>query len=135
MKSLFKATPTLLTESKQEKLFYMLLVLLTALGQFLCASGSGAAAGNDAVAGWVHTAMNVANTSIGILIFIPKTRALAALLSGIISALSMTANDTFYDFAFFIKRLPFDGSLFSVSVVLLVHYWPDLRHTLTANPS
>ena len=135
MKSLFKATPTMLGHSKKENIFYVLLVLLMALGQFLCASGSGPSSGNDAVAGWVHAAMNLANTSIGILVFFPKTRALAALLSAIISALSMTANYTFYGLAFFVKLLPFDGSLFAVSLLIMIHYWPDLRNTIKAAQS
>jgi len=35
----------------------------------------------------------------------------------------------------FFKRLPFDGSLFLVSLLILIHHWPDLRYTFTANPS
>ena len=130
---LFAATPTMLLDNKKEKIFYIILVLLMALGQFLCASGSGPSLGVDPVSGWIHTAMNIFNTIIGILVLIPKTRAFAALLSTVISTVSMTANYTFYGFSYFLKLLPFDGLLFVVSLLILIHYWPDLCNTFKAN--
>ena len=130
---LFAATPTMLLDNKKEKIFYIILVLLMALGQFLCASGSGPSSGVDPVSVWVHTDMNIFNTIIGILVLIPKTRAFAALLSTVISTVSMTANYTFYGFSYFLKLLPFDGLLFTVSLLILIHYWPDLRNTFKAN--
>jgi hypothetical protein len=135
IKSLFQSTPTLLLDSKKQKIVYRFLVLLMALGQFLCASGSGPSSGDDAVSGWVHIAMNGANITIGLLVLMPKTRALAAVLSAVIATMSMMANDAFYGSAYFFKLLPFDGSLFLVSLLILVHHWPDLRYTFKANPS
>jgi len=135
IKSLFQSTPTLLLDRKKQKIVYLFLVLLMALGQFLCASGSGPSSGDDAVSGWVHRAMNGANITIGLLVLMPKTRALAAVLSAVIAAMSMMANDAFYGSAYFFKRLPFDGSLFLVPLLILIHHWPDLRYTFTANPS
>jgi hypothetical protein len=101
IKSLFQSTPTLLLDSKKQKIVYLFLVLLMALGQFLCASGSGPSSGDDAVSGWVHRAMNGANITIGLLVLMPKTRALAAVLSAVIAAMSMRANDAFYGSAYF----------------------------------
>lgn len=133
MNLLFKPTPTMRLDDRKKRVFYFILVLLMALGQFLCASGSGPSSGADPVSGWIHTAMNIANTTIGILVLIPKTRAFAALLSATISTMSMMANYKFYGLTYFVKLLPFDGTLFIVSLLILVHYWSDLRNTFRAN--
>ena len=132
MTILFKSTPVMLADSKRVRLVYTVLVLLVALGQLICASGSGSSAGPDSVSGAVHTAMNIANTIIGILVLIPRARVFGALLSAIILTMSMTANYAFYGTAYFLKLLPFDGSIFIVSTVVAVHYWPDLRRALKA---
>ena len=117
-------------DSKSQAKFYAVLVALIALGQFACASGSGGSAGSDSVSGGVHTAMNVANTMIGLLVLIPRTRAIAAVFSAVILTLSMAANYTFYGVSYFLKLLPFDGSIFLVSVIVAVHYAADIRNTL-----
>jgi hypothetical protein len=127
---LFTPTATMRLESKRQRVVYRLLVLLMALGQFLCAAGSGPSSGPDPVSAWTHTAMNVANTALGLIVFIPRTRAMAAVLSATISALSMAANYIFYGAPYFVKLLPFDGLLFIVSLLITMHYLPDLRHTL-----
>ena len=87
------------------------------------------------MSGWVHIAMNGANITLGLLVLMPKTRALVAVLSAVIATMSVMANDAFYGSAYFFKLLPFDGSLFLVSLLILVHHWPDLRYTIKANPS
>jgi len=127
MTFLFKSTPVMLADSKRERLVYTVLVLLVALGQFICASGSGSSAGPDSVSGGVHTAMNIANTIIGLLVLIPLTRVVGAVLSALILTMSMAANYAFYGTAYFVKLLPFDGSIFILSVIVAVHYWPDLH--------
>jgi hypothetical protein len=105
------------------------LVCWVAFGQLLCASGSGPSTGADPVAGWVHTAMNIANVIIAILVLTPKTRALGAMLSAIILFISMSANLTFYGFAYFLKLSLFDLAFFIPSIVIFVHYKQDLAQT------
>ena len=132
MTFLFKSTPVMLADSKRERLAYTVLVLLVALGQFICASGSGSSAGPDSVSGGVHTAMNIANTIIGLLVLIPRTRVVGVVLSALILTMSMAANYAFYGTAYFVKLLPFDGSIFILSVIVAVHYWRDLRRARKA---
>ncbi len=133
LKFLSQSTRVMAADSKFQANVYAALVVLIALGQFACASGSGGSAGSDTVSGGVHTAMNVANTMIGVLVLIPRTRAIAALLSAVILILSMTANYTFYGVPYFLKLLPFDGSIFLVSVIVAVHYAAEIRNTFKNN--
>lgn len=130
MKHIFRSTPVMLTDNSKKQRIYSVLVLVVALGQFMCAYGSGGASGADSVSGWVHTAMNIANTMIGISVLIPTTRVWGAAFSSIILAMSMAANYKFYGAAYFLKLLPFDGSLFILSIWLAVHYWPDARQMM-----
>jgi hypothetical protein len=39
----------------------------------------------------------------------------------------------FYGAAYFLKLLPFDGSIFIFSILVGVHYLPDVRVLLKAN--
>ena len=71
--------------------------------------------------------MNLANTAIGLMSFLAATRARAALLSTTIVSTSLIANFYFYDLKYFFALLPFDGSLFAVSVLILIHCRRDLR--------
>ena len=84
LKYLFGPTAVMSADSRRQKIVYSIVVLLVAFGQFICASGSGSSAGPDSVSGGVHTAMNIANTLIGILVLIPRTRVLGGVLSAII---------------------------------------------------
>jgi len=119
----------MLNESKKAKIIFTILVFWVALGQLLCASGSGPSTGADPIAGWVHTAMNVVNVIIALLVLIPKTRALGAMFSTIILFISMSANLTFYGFAYFLKLSSFDLVFFIPSIVIAIHYKPDLAET------
>ena len=129
MSKLFSPTWVMLNESKKAKIIFTILVCWVAFGQFLCASGSGPSTGADPVSGWVHTAMNIANVIIAILVLTPKTRALGAILSTIILFISMSANLTFYGFTYFLKLSPFDLAFFIPSILIFIHYRPDLVQT------
>ena len=129
MSKLFSPTSAMLNESKKAKIIFTILVCWVAFGQFLCASGSGPSTGADPVAGWVHTAMNIVNVIIALLVLTPMTRALGALLSTIILFISMSANLTFYGFTYFLKLSPFDLAFFIPSILIFIHYRPDLAQT------
>ena len=116
-------------DSKKAKLIFTILVCWVVFGQLLCASGSGPSTGADPVSGWIHTAMNIANVIIALLVLTPKTRALGAMLSTMILLVSMSANWTFYGFAYFLKMSPFDLAFFIPSIVVFMHYRPDLAQT------
>ena len=120
----------MLNESKRVKVTFTILVCWVVFGQLLCASGSGPSAGADPVSGWVHTAMNIANVIIALLVLTPKTRALGAMLSTMILLVSMSANWTFYGFAYFLKLSPFDLAFLIPSIVIFIHYRADLVETL-----
>jgi hypothetical protein len=129
MRQLFTPTSVMLNESKKAKIIFTILVCWVAFGQLLCASGSGPSTGADPVAGWVHTAMNIVNVIIALLVLTPMTRALGALLSTIILFISMSANLTFYGFTYFLKLSLFDFAFFIPSIVIFIYYRPDLEQT------
>jgi hypothetical protein len=129
MKELFRPTSVMSHDSKKSKLIFTILVCWVVIGQLLCASGSGPSTGADPVSGWIHTAMNIANVIIALLVLTPKTRALGAMLSTMILLVSMSANWTFYGFAYFLKLSPFDLAFFIPSIVVFMHYRPDLAQT------
>jgi hypothetical protein len=129
MKELFRPTSVMSHDSKKAKLIFTILVCWVAFGQLLCASGSGPSTGADPVSGWVHTAMNIANVIIALLVLTPKTRAMGAMLSTMILLVSMSANWTFYGFAYFLKMSPFDLAFFIPSIVVFMHYRLDLLNT------
>jgi len=129
MKELFRPTSVMSHDSKKAKLIFTILVCWVVFGQLLCASGSGPSTGADPVSGWIHTAMNIANVIIALLVLTPKTRALGAMLSTMILLVSMSANWTFYGFAYFLKMSPFDLAFFIPSIVVFMHYRPDLAQT------
>ena len=118
------------SESRRAKAIFTILVCWVVFGQLLCASGSGPSTGADPVSSWVHTAMNMANVIIALLVLAPKTRALGAMLSTMILLVSMSANWMFYGFAYFLKLSPFDLAFFIPSILIFMHYRADLAQTL-----
>jgi len=129
MRELFRPSSVMQSDSRRAKVIFTILVCWVAFGQLLCASGSGPSTGADPVSSWVHTAMNIANVIIALLVLTPKTRALGAMLSTMILLVSMSANWTFYGFAYFLKMSPFDLAFFIPSIVVFIHYRPDLLNT------
>ena len=129
MREFFRPSSVMQSDSRRAKIIFTILVCWVAFGQLLCASGSGPSSGTDPVSSWIHTAMNIANVIIALLVLIPKTRALGAMLSIMILLVSMSANWTFYGFAYFLKLSPFDLAFLIPSIMVLLHYRADLAQT------
>jgi hypothetical protein len=100
----------------------MALVVLVAIGQFLCASGSGNPGTSEPLPDWINNMANVINIVIGIMVLIPRTRVLAASLSVIVTVISMITNYLVDGPAYFFQVLPFSLVLLGVSFYVWVHY-------------
>jgi len=97
-------------------------LMLMAVGQFLCASGSGNPATIDPLPDWVNNSANIANIVIGLMVFIPRTRVLAACLSVLITLISMITNYVVDGYDFFLQALVFNLVLIGVSLHVYFHY-------------
>ena len=97
-------------------------VMILAIGQFLCASGSGDPATIEPLPDWVNNTANIANVVIGLLVFIPRTRVLAACLSVLITLISMITNYVVDGYDFFLQALVFNLVLIGVSLYVYFHY-------------
>jgi hypothetical protein len=97
-------------------------LILMAVGQFLCASGSGNPATIDPLPDWVNNSANIANIVIGLMVFIPRTRVLAACLSVLITLISMITNYVVDGYDFFLQALVFNLVLIGVSLHVYFHY-------------
>ena len=99
---------------------------LVAVAMLLCASGSGNPTTAQPLPDWINTSVNVLNVVFAILVLIPKTRALGALLAALNMVASMYTNYAVDGYDYFMKVLAFDLASLVVSLVVLLHYWRDL---------
>lgn len=100
----------------------MLCVVLMAIGQFLCASGSGHPDTPVPLPDWVNNTANVINIVIAIMVLIPRVRVLAASLSVVVTVVSMVTNYLVDGVDYFFQVLPFSLVLLGVSLYVWVHY-------------
>ena len=100
----------------------MFCVVLIAIGQFLCASGSGQPSTAEPLPDWLNNAANVVNVVIGIMVFIPRTRVLSAGLSVLITLASIATNYFVDGYDYFLKVLAFDLVLIAVSLYVYFYY-------------
>ena len=100
----------------------ILCVVLMAIGQFLCASGSGSPDTLEPLPDWINNTANVINIVIGIMVFIPRVRVLAASLSVVVTVVSMITNYLVDGPAYFVQVLPFSLVLLGVSLCVFLHY-------------
>jgi hypothetical protein len=100
----------------------MIFVVLMAIGQFLCASGSGHPETPAPLPDWLNDTANVINIVIGVMVFIPRIRVLAASLSVVVTVVSMITNYLVDGPAYFFQVLPFSLVLLGVSLYVFWHY-------------
>jgi len=107
---------------KIKKNLPMFFVVLMAIGQFLCATGSGHPDTPEPLPDWINNTTNAINIVIGVMVLIPRTRVLAAGLSVVVTVASMVTNYLVDGHAYFLQVLPFSLVLLGVSLYVSVHY-------------
>lgn len=103
----------------------LLCVILVAVGQFLCASGSGNPDTPQPLPDWINNSANIINIVIGLTVFIPRFRVPAAAASILITIVSIATNYLVDGYEYFLKVLAFDLLLLGVSLFVFIYY----RHT------
>ena len=134
MIGLFKRTPVMWNDSRSAHQFYTAVAVLLALTQFACAAGSGNPATAAPLSDAVNIAANVLAVVIGLLVLVPRTRALGGLLAGLNMVASMVTNYTVDGLDYFLQVLAFDLASLALALIVLWHYRPDLRHTFWSTP-
>ncbi len=131
MNELTKSTPVMSRDSKRANTIFTILAVLVALSMFVAASGSGS--GNPAVEeplpAWVDIGANVVSAIIGILVLLPKTRAVGAVAAAANMLLSMFVNYRVDGFDYFLYVLPYNIGTLAIALMLVWHYWEDLSYT------
>jgi hypothetical protein len=131
---LFKRTAVMQGDSQATHRIFTTVAVLLALTQFACATGSGNPATAAPLSDAVNLAANVLAVVIGLLVLVPRTRALGGLLAGLNMAASMVTNYTVDGLDYFLQVLAFNLASLALALMVLWHYRRDLRHTFRSNP-
>ena len=134
MIGLFKRTAVMQSDSRSTHKFYTGVAVLLALTQFACATGSGNPATAAPLPDGVNIAANVLAVGIGLLVLMPRTRALGGLLAALNMVASMFTNYEVDGLDYFLQVLFFDLSSLTLALMVLWHYRSDLRHTFRSTP-
>ena len=97
-------------------------VVLMAIGQFMCTSGSGHPDTPAPLPDWINNTTSAINIVIGVMVFIRRVRVLAASLSVVVTVASMVTNYLVDGHAYFLQVLPFSLVLLGVSLYVCFHY-------------
>jgi hypothetical protein len=131
---LFKRTAVMQQDSYSTHRFYTGVTVLLALTQFACAAGSGNPATAAPLPDGVAIAANVLAVVIGLLVLIPRTRALGGLLAGWNMTASMLTNYEVDGIDYFLQVLAFDLASLALALLVLWRYRSDLRYTFRSTP-
>lgn len=109
---------------------FTVLAVLVALAMFLAASGSGSEqpAGDTTIPGWVDIAANLASVVFGLLVLVPRTRVVGALLAVANMVVSMYTNYQVDGVDYFVKVIGFNIATIVFASMLAGHYFADLWH-------
>ncbi|MEM9463916.1 MAG: hypothetical protein AAGA90_01005 [Actinomycetota bacterium] len=101
--------------------------VVVAIAMFLAASGSGS---GDFVADpppdWLNIGGNVFSVVIGLLVLVPRTRALGAILATGNMFVSMYLNHRYDGVDYFVDLIPFNTVTIMLASILIGHYVADL---------
>ncbi len=127
--TLFQPTPVSQADSRRAHIAYTAAAVLVAAAMFLAASGSGNPATEKPLPDWVNTGANVLCMFIGVLVLLPRFRAVAAIAAALNMVASMVANYQVDGYAYFVQVLPFNLVTLVLSLVLAWHYRNDLTRS------
>lgn len=130
MKNLLSPTFVMRRDNKSANISYTLLAILVALAMFTAAAGAGPEeyAPQQPLPDWFNTLANIAAVAYGILVLIPRTRILGAILATVNMILSMYVNYTAGGVGFFVFAIPFNTATIMVASILIGHYLEDLPY-------
>lgn len=125
--ALFQKTGVMWRDTKTAHRVYTGLAVISAATMFIAAAGSGNPQTAEPLPDWINIGANIASAIIGILVLMPRTRVLGAVLAALNMLLSMSANYMVDGPDYFLKVLPFNLVAIAVSVLVAWHYRDDVR--------
>ncbi|MEM9036692.1 MAG: hypothetical protein AAGA99_18960 [Actinomycetota bacterium] len=129
MTSFFRPSFVTAAESRRERIVFTGIAIVVAVAMFLAASGSGS---GDPVGEQppvvVDVGGNVLSVVIGLLVLMPRTRAIGSILAIGNMFVSMYLNYTVDGVDYFVDLIPYNTVTIMLASVLLGHHAADLAH-------
>ncbi|MEM7335850.1 MAG: hypothetical protein AAF490_27480 [Chloroflexota bacterium] len=132
MKKFLEKTLVMKRDSRQANIAYTIIAVLVAIAMLIAASGSGTgvyASGELTLGRWVlDTGGNVLAVIIAVLVLIPRTRILGAIMAVILMFISIYLNYTIDGIEFFARAIPYNTGTIMLGSILIGHYFEDFRY-------
>ncbi|MEM7333367.1 MAG: hypothetical protein AAF490_14850 [Chloroflexota bacterium] len=130
MKKIVRPSFVMQRDGRLSNIAYTVIAVLVALAMFVAASGAGS---DDFVIeqplpDWFNIGANVISIIWAILVLIPRTRILGAILVVINMALSMYINYAVGGIEFFAFAVPYNTTTIMLGSILIGHYFEDLPY-------
>lgn len=109
---------------------YTIIAILVAIAMFIAASGAGSDEFiiEQPLPDWFNIGANVISIIWAVLVLIPRTRIVGAILVLINMALSMWVNYAVGGLEFFAFAVPYNTTTIALACLLIGHYFEDLRY-------
>lgn len=130
MKKLISQSFVMKRDSRLSRISYTIIALLVAVAMFIAASGAGPedVVSERTLPDWFNIAANIVSIIWAVLVLIPRTRIVGAILVLINMALSMWVNYVVGGVEFFVFAVPYNTTTIGLACLLIGHYFEDLRY-------
>lgn len=128
MRQILSPSSVMQRDGRRTTVAYTVVAVVVALAMFVAALGAGPEqpATDRSLPDWFHVAANVLAIFYGILVLIPRTRALGALFAVANMFLSMYVNYEFGGVDFFVDAIAYNTITIMLGSILVGHYAEDL---------
>ncbi|MEM7031989.1 MAG: hypothetical protein AAF629_20720 [Chloroflexota bacterium] len=126
MKKILSPSFVMQRDSRQSNIAYTIIAVLVAIAMFIAASGAGTETDQRSIGRLVlDYGGNIFAIIIAILVLIPRTRILGAILAVILMFISMYLNYTIDGIEFFATAIPYNTITIMLGSILIGHYFED----------
>ncbi|MEI8302771.1 MAG: hypothetical protein WCG13_05725 [Burkholderiales bacterium] len=126
MRKRFEPSPAMGRDGPRTHVLMSLVALMVAIAMFVAASGSGNPETLEPLPDWVNIGANLLCVVIGLLVLLPRTRAVASLAAALNMVASMFTNYWVDGPAYFLRVLPFNAITLLLALAVVWHYREDL---------
>lgn len=121
-------------DSKPANTAYTVIAVLVAIAMVIAASGAGTATEQRSIGRLIlDNGGNILAMIIAVLVLIPRTRIIGAMLAVVLMFISMYLNFTIDGIAFFARAIPYNTITIMLSSILIGHYADDLYYSDKCN--
>ncbi|MEM7324952.1 MAG: hypothetical protein AAF531_17830 [Actinomycetota bacterium] len=130
MRHVFSPSHVMQRDRRGTTIVYTVIAVLVALAMFVAAAGAGPeqSVTGRSVPQWFDVGANVLAIGYGILVLIPRTRALGAILAVFNMFGSMYVNYEYGGVDFFVDAIPYNTVTIMLGSLLIGHYAEDLAY-------